>query len=389
MLFILAFISLSFIRCSESNIKDQFDENAVYSVQEATDILTKASYDLAANGSWINSETLPILERSALKLQKTATVSDIPQSIRIKTENGDIIDYLVVIEPYRSAQTNLSKSLSGGTYYVALDPDQFYRPEDPDEELWTSRPPLEIPVYYYDGVSSTPVSTTITLNHGQSPSEPIFFITLRENQEGGMNKTAVVPGTYLAYYGLDLRYDTDDNNEEFEAYFANGIDPINNPFNPTTTHMFDGNARNDASGVLRNYPDIDYIEFGNEWDVPNGQEIAMWNFANGICRLSPIEDDAYVGQYARSGNPGSLSSINIDYYDLNDNYVKFNIRSNFQISQYSSKNDDRYRSAGITNITLDNVNLRIPSGSPYFQTDQAYGLKLYNVNWKLGKVIRN
>lgn len=175
MLFILAFISLSFIRCSESNIKDQFDENAVYSVQEATDILTQASYNLAVNGSWINSETLPILERSALKLQKTATVSDIPQSIRIKTENGDIIDYLVVIEPYRSAQTNLSKSLSGGTYYVALDPDQFYRPEDPDEELWTSRPPLEIPVYYYDGVSSTSVSTTITLNHGQSPLNPSFL----------------------------------------------------------------------------------------------------------------------------------------------------------------------------------------------------------------------
>lgn len=375
--------------CDDKQKQGSINGKPILTHQETVNQLNQLAYELAANEDWITSEVLNVLEKTALKLSAVQLNFDAPSELAKTDPSGSsAAEYYVTLEAFLPVNfANLNKSLSGSAYYIALDPDQFYREEDPNEELWASRTPLEIPAYYFDGDSPVPLEKQITLVQGVSPSDPVFFITLKQIMNEPLQKESATPGHYLAYYGLDLRYDTDDGNEEFEAYVATGTDPINSPFPSTTTHLFDGTGKYDASSTLRNYPDINYIESGAEWDVDTSQAICLKGLDGNMFRLTPIEDDAVPGTFARDNTAGTLSSFNIDYYKMDDGSVVLNVPTNYIVGQRTSKNDDRYASAGVTNINESNLTNRM-GGQSFMQTDQYTGQNhLTNLNWKLGRKI--
>lgn len=357
----------------------------VLTQKETVTELNELARQLATDRSWVDANSIAILHKTALKLNSGTHIG----SLYRLDDDGVTREYLITLETNgKNGIFTLGKVLDGNPYRIALDPDQFYLPKDPDEELWTSRPVLEIPSFLYIA-GSEPVYETILHGPGVTPEEPIFFITLRENYVSPSEKRAIIAGTYITYRGLDLRYDTDNNNEEFEAYLAIGSDPMNSPFLSSTTHMFDGEGKQDAAGESKTYPDIDYIESGNEWDVDSIDAICLRLLDGNIFRLTAIEDDQIVGKFVRPSAANSLNKFKIDYYDMADGRVTLNIESNFTVHQYNSDADDRLPSAGVTGINEYNLSQRI-GNRPFMQTDEYTGqYHLTSLNWKLGKKVIN
>ncbi|MBL7959728.1 hypothetical protein JNL27_05745, partial [bacterium] len=297
--------------CEDKKENGTFNGKPVLTKEEAVKALNTLAFDLASDRNWTTLNNLEILQKTPIKANELPVKSATPMSFYLKDSGDELTEYNVVIElngPHNLEK--LKKSSGNDVYRVALDPDQFYLPEDPSEEDWTSRPTLQLPTYYYAGDETNPVEETITFGSGITQAEPIFFVTLIETSDGTAHKSAVIPGAYLAFFGLDLRYDTDDGNEEFELFLSNGPNVLTNPFNPSTIHMFNGSASDDASGLTRNYPDINYI--ANGWNVDTAQSIALRVFDGATFRLTPIEDDYSAGNYCRNGlNVGQTSDHNV------------------------------------------------------------------------------
>lgn len=359
--------------------------------------LEEIAVDLASDPSWLDQNALISLTKGQLSL------SDISNP-RLSKINSTTNSYEILIEIFDKTRNKLESLVTqgNGAYRVTIDPDEFLIPNELEElrETVDVFPDHEIPTYYHDSLSEEPLLENITIGENAIYTEPIFFVTIVK-KESSLAKVSGNPstpqsGTYLAFIGAYLKADTDDGGEEFELYLSNGPDPTNDPFLPTTDHIFNGLLpRNDASGRPRLYPNIEPT--GSMQEALDTISIAMLS-GNGQFRLTPIESDGFNGGVPTDGyfnrddvNAGGTSTLSIDYYQMNlsSDQIQINQSSKYTVSQrINTNNDDRYRHAGIRNINLTNLINRM-GGSGKMETDDATGSidELADINWRLGMKI--
>ena len=366
----LAVIMIWSSGCEEK--KDAFSiNNTVISRTESMPVLDKIAYDLASDRSWMSENIVQKLENDRFNIP---VIKDTQTEL---SKNGESTEYVVVVERDERHSPALSKSLNGGAYRVALDPDQFYFPINIEEENLDKMPVIEIPTYYYDGTGSNPVAETISFSPDVLLNEPIYFVTLKEKTGESLSKTAVTPGTYVSYVGSYLRRKTDAGNEEFQMMFSDGPHVINEPFTNTDLfRMFNGNSYADAAGQTRTYPDINNIAWYAAQQTITLRRISG-NDVPTAFRFIGIEDDSYEGQYNRAD--GTSSTVAISYYDMADGILKPDLNSKFIYPLKIGEPDDRYQSSGVMSVNLTNLSNRL-SGGPFINTSDNSS---YDVNWRL------
>lgn len=361
------------------------------------DALETIAKQLASDPNWVQ-------ENRATLANGVINLGDVKPSLS-KVYVGNEINNVTIelLSTTKKHLTSFSKGNSNGSFRVALDPDCYYMPEEVENALEneiTGLPAIEIPSFYYDGVSSEGALENFVVGVDEQYNEPVFLLNVADDESNATlgkvsgNPESEISGTFLTLLGATLRYKWDEGNEEFEVYLSNGGHPTMSPYLSTTPNMFNDGSRFDASGRTRQFANIERVADPNGgWKFTSMQQpVALKELTNTDFRLIAIESDAKSGNtdgyYNRANdNPGDIIDIAVDAYDMYDNYIKTDETHSFTVSANTSLNDDRYTKSAVRSINLDNLTTRL-NGRAYMETDEAEGGpgELVHVNWRLSKI---
>lgn len=147
------------------------------------------------------------------------------------------------------------------------------------------------------------------------------------------------PTIYVWLVRLTFDADNDWGDEEFELYYGSG-DDATNPFEPSTTWLFDGRSHVDASGISRFFPDV------NSRDVTYELEhaIALAPYGSDF-KLVAIEDDCSAGAHKNRHDGGGKHYHYI--YGRNFWQTSFEGEFPFWIHDDCTNDDDIYTESAI------------------------------------------